>query len=50
MSTQNYANHTRLDTLYHKILLPVLFLTLIGACVNLYQVAGRSSSGCTARR
>lgn len=36
MSTQNYANHTRLDTLYHKILLPVLFLTLVGSCVNLY--------------
>jgi hypothetical protein len=35
MSTQNYANHTRLDTLYHKILLPILLLTLIGSCVNL---------------
>jgi hypothetical protein len=34
---QNYANHTRLDTLYHKILLPILLLTLIGSCVNLYK-------------
>jgi Family of unknown function (DUF6526) len=36
MSTQNYDNHTRVDTLYHRVLLPVLFLTLIGSCVNLY--------------
>ena len=37
MSTQNYANHTRLDTLYHKILVPILLLTLIGSCVNLVK-------------
>src|SRR5579862_5337007 len=35
MSTQSYAKHTRTDTLFHRILLPVLLLTLIGACVNL---------------
>jgi hypothetical protein len=35
MPTQNYANHRKFDTLYHKVLVPVLFLTLIGACVNL---------------
>lgn len=32
---QNYANHGRTDPLYHRILVPVWFLTLIGACVNL---------------
>src|SRR3954463_7066948 len=37
MSTQNYANHTQLVTLYHKILVPVLLLTLIGSVVNLVQ-------------
>src|SRR4051794_25268224 len=37
MSTQNYASHARFDTLYHKILFPILFLTLIGSCVNLYR-------------
>jgi uncharacterized membrane protein len=31
---QNYANHMRLVTGFHKILFPVLVLTLIGACVN----------------
>ena len=37
MSTQNYANHRKVDTTFHKILFPLLFLTLIGACVNLYR-------------
>jgi hypothetical protein len=37
MSTQNYANHRQFVTIFHKELLPVLFLTLIGACVNLYK-------------
>ena len=31
---QNYANHTRFDPVYHRILFPVLLLTLIGAGVN----------------
>ena len=37
MSTQNYANHRKLDTTFHLILFPILVLTLIGACVNLYH-------------
>jgi hypothetical protein len=37
MSTQNYANHRKYDTTFHKILFPILFLTLIGSCVNLYH-------------
>ena len=37
MPTQNYANHVKLDTTFHRILLPVLFLTFIGSCVNLYR-------------
>ena len=36
MSTQTYENHTRLVTLYHKITLPVLILTVIGSVVNLF--------------
>ena len=37
---QNYANHARFDTLYHKILFPVLVLTLIGAGVNFAKSIG----------
>jgi hypothetical protein len=40
MEAQSYANHTRLDTGYHKILLPVVFLTFVGGCVNLYRSLG----------
>jgi hypothetical protein len=40
MSTQNYENHTQLVTAYHKIILPILPLTLIGSVVNLYQSWG----------
>jgi hypothetical protein len=40
METQNYANHTQTVPLFHRVLLPVLFLTLIGACVNLYASLG----------
>jgi ABC-type transport system involved in cytochrome bd biosynthesis fused ATPase/permease subunit len=32
---QNYANHKRVHPLYHRVLLPVLFLTIVGAGVNL---------------
>jgi ABC-type transport system involved in cytochrome bd biosynthesis fused ATPase/permease subunit len=32
---QNYANHARVHPLYHRVLLPVLFLTIVGAGVNL---------------
>jgi hypothetical protein len=35
MSTQNYQNHTQLVTVYHKVTLPILLLTLIGSVVNL---------------
>jgi hypothetical protein len=35
MSTQTYENHTRLVTLYHKVTLPLVILTLIGSVVNL---------------
>ena len=31
---QNYANHKRVHPLFHRTLLPVLFLTIIGAGVN----------------
>jgi hypothetical protein len=37
MPTQTYASHRKFDTVFHKILFPILFLTLIGACVNLYH-------------
>jgi len=40
METQNYANHARLVTAYHKVLFPILVLTLIGSCVNLYHSIG----------
>src|SRR5690348_16418735 len=35
MSTQNYANHGRTVPLYHRVLMPVIALTVIGAGVNL---------------
>jgi hypothetical protein len=37
MPAQNYANHRQFVTAFHKVLLPILLLTLIGACVNLYH-------------
>ncbi len=37
---QSYANHTQIVPGFHRLLLPVLGLTLIGACVNLYQSFG----------
>jgi hypothetical protein len=37
---QNYANHTRLVTGFHKTLIPVLLLTFIGACVNVGKSIG----------
>lgn len=36
MATQNYANHTQFVPLFHRVLFPLLVLTLIGSCVNLY--------------
>ena len=40
METQSYANHERFVPRYHYLLAGVLFLTLIGSCVNLYQSLG----------
>jgi hypothetical protein len=40
---QNYANHTRLDPLYHRSLLPLLLIIFIGSLVNLYQSFGDHS-------
>lgn len=40
MDTQNYSNHRRVVFPYHRVLFPVLVLTLIGAVVNLYQSVG----------
>jgi Na+/phosphate symporter len=40
MSVQNYENHRQFVTLFHKVLGPVLLLTLIGAFVNLFQSWG----------
>jgi hypothetical protein len=36
MTTQNYANHTQIVPAFHRVLLPLLLLTLIGSGVNLY--------------
>ena len=40
MATQSYARHTQIVPPFHQVLLPLLLLTLIGACVNLYQSFG----------
>ena len=40
MSTQSYENHTQLVTGFHRVLLPILFLTLIGSVVNLVESWG----------
>ena len=40
MQTQNYANHRQIVPVFHRVLLPVLLLTLIGACVNVYKSLG----------
>jgi hypothetical protein len=36
MPEQSYENHVQLVTAYHKVTLPLLLLTFIGAGVNLY--------------
>jgi len=43
MPQQNFSNHARIDTGFHKILLPVLLLTWIGSGVNLLQSLGDHS-------
>ena len=40
MAEQNYANHTQFVPLFHRVLIPVIALTLIGACINLYLSLG----------
>ena len=40
MSTQNYQNHRRLVTPFHRVLLPLVFLTFIGSIVNLVESWG----------
>lgn len=40
MTEQNYANHPQFVPLFHYVLSPVMLLTLIGACVNLYLSIG----------
>ena len=40
MTTQDYSNHRRFVPMFHGVLFAILVLTLIGACVNLYQSAG----------
>ena len=40
MATQNYANHRQTVTGFHKVLLPLLLLTLIGSVVNLSRSWG----------
>jgi hypothetical protein len=37
MSTQSYATHRKYDTTFHRVLFPLLALTFIGTCVNLYR-------------
>jgi Family of unknown function (DUF6526) len=40
MAEQNYANHTQFVPLFHRVLIPVIALTFIGACINLYLSFG----------
>ena len=40
MEAQNLANHRQFVPMYHFVLFFLLVLTLIGACVNLYESLG----------
>jgi hypothetical protein len=40
MAEQNYSNHRQTVPIFHFVLIPVLFLTVIGAVVNLYESWG----------
>ena len=40
MASQSYANHRQFVPMFHGVLFGILFLTLIGACVNLYKSWG----------
>lgn len=37
MEEQNYSNHRQTVPVFHFFLVPVVFLTVIGAAVNLYE-------------
>ena len=41
---QNYANHGRIDPLFHYFLLPVAFISLIASIVNLVRFPGFGSA------
>ena len=40
MPDQNYSNHRQYVPIYHYVVLPVLFLTIIGSIVNLVESWG----------
>ena len=40
MNPQSYANHRQIVPMFHGVLFGLIVLTLIGACVNLYQSFG----------
>lgn len=40
MREQNFQNHAQFVPAYHYVLAGILFLTLIGSCVNLYESWG----------
>jgi hypothetical protein len=40
MPVQSYQNHAQFVTGFHRVLAPLLMLTFIGACVNLFLSAG----------
>jgi hypothetical protein len=37
---QNFEHHARFDPIYHRTLGPLLLLTFLGACVNLWKSFG----------
>ena len=40
MANQNYSNHTQFVPAFHFVLIPMVFLTLVGSIVNLIQSWG----------
>ena len=40
MENQNYSNHRRIVAPFHRVLFPLLALTLVGSAVNLFQSWG----------
>ena len=40
MATQNYSNHTQFFPPFHFVLIPMVFLTLVGSIVNLVESWG----------